>query len=192
MRSKALKNYFQSKIVFILLAFIFFSANANFANAQTKEELSPKDRIKVFEKVWDLINDRYYDPKLNGVDWKRVRKNTNRWSKRSKRRRFYYILKQITGEMNDAHTRFLTPREAVEFKKKQGTTVGVLLTKIEGKTVVEKVLPDSEADKKNVKAGMIVRTIDGQTVAEKIAEIEKGVGASSSDRATEILFIADF
>ena len=74
MKNKALKKYFQRRIVFILLAFILFSANANFANAQTKEELSMKDRIKVFEKVWDLVNDRYYDPKLNGVDWIKAKK----------------------------------------------------------------------------------------------------------------------
>jgi carboxyl-terminal processing protease len=188
MRSKALKKYLQSKIVFILLTFIFLSASANFTNSQTKDELSPKDRIKVFEKVWDLINDRYYDPKLNGVDWKNVKEKYKPLVEKSvSDEDFYNILKQLTGEMNDAHTRFLTPREANEFKKKEGTTVGVLLTKIEGKTVVEKVLPDSEADNANVRAGMIVRTIDGQTIADKIAEIEKGVGASSSDRATEIL-----
>ncbi len=188
MRSKALKNYFQNRVVFILAAFVFFSASANFVNAQAKDELSAKDRINVFEKVWDLVNDRYYDPKLNGVNWASVKVKYQPLIERAMSDEdFYSVLKQMTGEMNDAHTRFLTPREAVEFKKREGTTVGVLLANIEGKTVVERVLPDSEADSAKIKAGMSVRTIDGKTVKEKIAEAEKNIVNSSSDRATEVL-----
>ncbi len=188
MRSKALKNYFQNRIVFVLLTFVLFSLSANFTKAQGKDELSAKDRIKVFEKVWDLINDRYYDPKLNGVNWVGVKtKYQPLIEKTVSDEEFYNILKQMTGEMNDAHTRFLTPREAVEFKKKEATTVGILLTNLNGKTIVERVLEESEAAKANIKAGMLVRTIDGQTTAEKISEIEKSVGVSSSDRATNIL-----
>lgn len=188
MRSNVLKNYFQNRVVLILSVLILFSLNANFADAQTKDGLSQKDRIKVFEKVWDLINDRYYDPKLNGIDWKKVREKYKPLVENTANDEdFYNVLKQLTGEMNDAHTRFLTPREAVEFKKKETTTVGILLTKLEGKTIVEKVLVDSEADNANVKAGMTVRTIDGISVEDKIAEINKNVGISSSNRATEIL-----
>ena len=188
MRSKALKKYFQTGVVFILAAFVFFSASANLANAQAKDELSAKDRINVFEKVWDLVNERYYDPKLNGVNWASVKVKYQPLIERAvSDEDFYNLLKQMTGEMNDAHTRFLTPREAVEFKKREGTTVGILLTNIDGKTVVERVLPDSEADNAKIKAGMSVRTIDGKTVKEKLAEAEKSIVNSSSDRATEIL-----
>lgn len=188
MRSKALKKYFQNRVVFILAAFVFFSASANFANAQGKDELSSKDRINVFEKVWDLVNERYYDPKLNGVNWASVKVKYQPLIEGAvSDEDFYNTLKQMTGEMNDAHTRFLTPREAVEFKKREGTTVGVLLTNIEGKTVVERVLPDSEAERAKIKAGMNVRTIDGKPVKEKLAEAEKSIVNSSSERATEIL-----
>lgn len=188
MRSKALKKYFQNRVVFILAAFVFFSVSANFANAQTIDELSAKDRINVFEKVWDLVNERYYDPKLNGVNWAGVKvKYQPLIEKTISDEDFYSVLKQMTGEMNDAHTRFLTPREAVEFKKREGTSVGILLTNIEGKTIVERVLPDSEAERAKIKAGMSVRTIDGKTVKEKLAEAEKNIVNSSSDRATEIL-----
>src|SRR5688500_2610779 len=141
MRSKALKKYFQNRVVFILAAFVFFSGSADFANAQAKDELSAKDRINVFEKVWDLVNERYYDPKLNGINWAGVKvKYQPLIEKTVSDEDFYSVLKQMTGEMNDAHTRFLTPREAVEFKKREGTSVGILLTNIEGKAIVERVL----------------------------------------------------
>ena len=35
--------------------------------------LGAADRQRAFEFVWGTINERYYDPKLNGVDWKATR-----------------------------------------------------------------------------------------------------------------------
>jgi len=34
--------------------------------------LSAKERVEVFEEVWKAINEKYYDPKFNGVDWNAV------------------------------------------------------------------------------------------------------------------------
>jgi hypothetical protein len=39
----------------------------------TQKTLSAKERAEVFEKVWQTIDEKYYDPKFNGVDWKAVR-----------------------------------------------------------------------------------------------------------------------
>ena len=34
--------------------------------------LSRQDRIEIFEDVWGTINEEYYDPSFNGVDWREV------------------------------------------------------------------------------------------------------------------------
>jgi carboxyl-terminal processing protease len=31
--------------------------------------ISPRDRLKVFDKTWEIVNKKFYDPKFNGVDW---------------------------------------------------------------------------------------------------------------------------
>src|SRR5262245_46081916 len=36
------------------------------------EGLSAKDRMANFEKIWHSIQDNYYDPGLNGVNWDEV------------------------------------------------------------------------------------------------------------------------
>lgn len=182
------RSYLINRAFAVLFIFVFVISNSGYSQAQTKDQLSQKDRGKMFEKVWDLINDRYYDPKFNGVNWSETKgKYRPLVEKAENDTDFYDLLKRFAGEMNDAHTRFLTPREAIEFRKREGTTVGILISTIEGKTVVEKVLPDSEAAKANVQAGMIVRTIDGLSVQEKLSQAEKMVGNSSSARATELL-----
>ena len=36
------------------------------------DSLSAKERAEVFEQVWKTIDEKYYDPAFNGVDWKAV------------------------------------------------------------------------------------------------------------------------
>ncbi|PYS21173.1 MAG: hypothetical protein DMF72_18340 [Acidobacteria bacterium] len=36
------------------------------------DSLSLKTRLQVFEKVWTTINEGYYDPNFNGVNWSEV------------------------------------------------------------------------------------------------------------------------
>ncbi|MEZ5427753.1 MAG: S41 family peptidase [Pyrinomonadaceae bacterium] len=188
MRNKAVEEIFRRRFAFFLLVIALFSAGSATAVRAQEEELSPKDRIKVFERVWDLINDRYYDPNMNGVNWKAEREKYRPLVETARNDgEFYDVLKRLTGELKDAHTRFLTPREAREFRTRQATTAGVLISKVEGRSVVERVLPESDAARAGIKAGMLVRTIDGRPVAEKLAEIAKDLGPSSSERATEIL-----
>jgi hypothetical protein len=38
--------------------------------------LAAAERERAFDFVWGTINDRYYDPNLNGVDWKAAARNS--------------------------------------------------------------------------------------------------------------------
>jgi carboxyl-terminal processing protease len=40
---------------------------------QPGSSLSITDRAAVFDEVWQLVADKYYDPNYNGVDWKAAR-----------------------------------------------------------------------------------------------------------------------
>ncbi|HLF85324.1 MAG TPA: hypothetical protein VI837_14215, partial [Blastocatellia bacterium] len=39
----------------------------------SSDALSLKDRVEVFEEVWETIDGKYYDASFNGVDWRAVR-----------------------------------------------------------------------------------------------------------------------
>ena len=189
MKYKAFNNLFKRRFLTVFFALSFSLVNfGNVANAQTASILSEKDRGKVFEKVWRLVDERYYDPKMNGVNWNSQKDIYRPMTKKSRTdAEFYDVMKKMVGEMNDAHTRFLTPREAKEDRIQKGTSVGILLSEVEGKTVVEKVRRNAIGELAKVRPGMIVRTIDGVQIEKKIIEAKNAVGGSSSSRAAEIM-----
>jgi len=178
----------QNRIKFILVLLVIFISAPNTVFSQKQSQLSQKEKHQLFDKVWKLVNDRYYDPKMNGVDWA---SQTGKYKPQVKLTNsdaeFYDLMKRMVGNMNDAHTRFLTPREALDRRNKKGVTAGVLLSRVEGKTVVEKVSREAAGELLKVKPGMIVRTINGEDIEKKFVETQNSVGSSSSPRALEIL-----
>jgi carboxyl-terminal processing protease len=155
--------------------------------ADYSEQLSAEDRREVFEDVWKMIDEKYYDPSFNGVNWSTVH---DRYAplidKATSDEEFYTLLKRMVGELRDAHTRFHTPRERRERKLDQGTSAGVTLYEVEGRTVVVSVDSSSEAARAGVEEGMLVRTVDGKPIEARLAEAQKTVGGSSSERAFKL------
>ena len=155
--------------------------------SESSDALSLKDRVKVFEDVWETVHEKYYDPSFNGVDWRAVRERYRpRVDEAASDVEFYRLLKQMVGELHDAHTRFNTPEERREREREQAISTGLSIYEVEGKPVVIGVEPDSDAARAGVEPGMIVQTIDGRPVAERLAEARARVAGSSSDRAVRL------
>src|SRR5436309_14103479 len=94
------------------------------------ESLLPKERIEVFETIWKTINDDYYDPAFNGVDWASVRERYRpRVEVAKSDDEFYGIIKQMLLELQDLHTAFVTPGE-------QSRSSGVSVNEVENKVVI--------------------------------------------------------
>ena len=178
----------QKCIKFLLVFLVAFISAPNPVYSQEQSPLTQKDKNKLLYKVWNLVNERYYDPKMNGVDWaSQLEKYNRQVPLTNSDAEFYDVMKRMVANMNDAHTRFLTPREARDRRNRKGVTAGVLLSRVEGKTVVEKVLPEATGDLAKVKPGMIVREVNGEDIEKKFAQVQQDVGSSSSPRALEIL-----
>lgn len=172
---------------FLLALALLASLGAVYARDDSSRELSLRDRRKIFEEVWETINEKYYDPALNGVDWIKVRESYRPLIEMAKTDdEFYSLMKRMAAELRDAHTRFHTPLERRERERSFSVGVGISLSEVEGQIVVIDVNVDSEAFRAGVKVGMIVRTIDGKPVTEKMAEIISRLGESSSERATRL------
>src|SRR5215470_5110971 len=158
--------------------------------AQTvhRNSLSPSERRALFEQVWRLIDEKYYDPAFNGVDWRAVRE---RYRPRINAARnddeLYALLKAMTGELHDAHTRFHSPSERVRVRRMQGTSIGISIVNLDGKPVVTAVDPDSEASRGGAEPGMIITTVDAIPFADRLAEARREVGISSSERAALLI-----
>ncbi|HYL14752.1 MAG TPA: S41 family peptidase [Terriglobales bacterium] len=172
-------------LFFPLLLFLWLSV---FAWAGHPKPLSPKQRLKLFDQVWQLVNERYYDPAFNGVDWKSVRERYRpHIASASSDDDFYTLLKEMTGELHDAHTRFRSPAERERSDKSQASTPGIAVGELDGAPVVITVDSDSEAARAGVEPGMIVATVDGVPFAERLAQVREEVGTSSSKRATALI-----
>ncbi|HSE97740.1 MAG TPA: S41 family peptidase [Blastocatellia bacterium] len=151
---------------------------------QEKSSLTSEDRVEIFEEVWETIEEKYYDPNFNGVDWKAVRARYRpQIEAAGSDEEFYILIKQMVGELRDAHTRFHTPRERREREQLQATTTGISIFDVEGRPVIVGLDPDSEASRAGVETGMIVVAVDGVPIEKRIAEARQRVAGTSSDRA---------
>lgn len=152
------------------------------------DSLSARERIQVFEEVWGAINEKYYNPSFNDINWNKVRERYRpRVEQVTSDGEFYRLLNQMTGELRDAHTRVRSPRQRQERQRRQATSAGVRIYEVEGAPVIFEVVPDSDAERAGVKPGMVVRAVDGRPIADALAEARQEVGTSSSERATRLL-----
>lgn len=83
------------------------SATATTTAAQ--KSLSAKERAEVFERVWKTVDEKYYDPKFNGVDWEAVREKYRPLAeKAASDAEFYDVLTLMVGELRDTRARSLS------------------------------------------------------------------------------------
>jgi carboxyl-terminal processing protease len=171
--------------------FLYGLLLALFVAPQAQTSLSVKDRKDVFDYVWTVIHEKYYDTKTNGVDWKNVRhRYKERLASVQSDAQFYQLLQMMTGELHDAHTRVRDPYKRYLFDRLEAVSPGVTLQEVEGQVVIVRVIPGSPAAVAGVKPGMIVRAIDRKPVEESLAAARVLIGASSSERATKMLLHA--
>jgi carboxyl-terminal processing protease len=159
--------------------------------SESAKQLSPKDRLEVFEAVWKDIRDTYYDPEFHGVNWREVHdRYLPLLDPLKDDAEFYVLMNRMTGELHDAHTRFNSPEAWENRPKFQGVSTGILLQEIDGKIVVTYVYPDSGGAHAGVEPGMILVSVNGRAVAEVIAENAAKVPVSSTERITRLRVIA--
>ncbi len=177
------KNVVRQVFIGTLLVLALFSASF----AQDSSPLSAKDRKQVADQVWETVNDKYYDPKMNGIDWKAIRKKyKDQLENAANDAEFYRLLNLMVSELHDAHTRIRDPYKRFLFYRLEAVSPGISIGEVEGQNVIFNVIPGSDAAKAGIKAGMIVRAIDKKPIEERLKEIAQGLIASSSERATRM------
>jgi carboxyl-terminal processing protease len=176
-----------SRLARIVLAFalVLLPAQSLLARAHC---MSARDRVKVFDQVWRLIGEKYYDPKFNGVDWNALR---DQYRPQAQTVHcddgLYTVLKEMTGSLHDAHTRFRSPAERARARRLQATTPGLSISEVAGKPVIVTVEPDSEASRAGLQPGMYISSVDGLPFSARVSKVSEQVGDSSSSRARLLL-----
>jgi carboxyl-terminal processing protease len=127
--------------------------------------MSPfSDPEKIYERVWDLINDDFYDGTFNGQDWSRWKHKYDGKLKNSEDA--HKAVETMLASLGDRYTRFLD-RDAFDDERSQidaqicgiGVQIG---TNKERKIVIISPIEDTPAFKAGVKAGDELTEIDGK------------------------------
>lgn len=178
-----------SVALIVALCWLPVSFSMRPASAQSAgSTLSLKERQNVFNRVWRLINERYYDPQLHGVNWRAAR---DRYQPRIEAvagdEVFYDLLEQMVAELRDAHTHVRSPLKRSLRDKTQGISTGINFYEVEGQPVVTGITAEPEIIRQGAAPGMALLSIDRQPVAARIAELRNVIGVSSSERARRAL-----
>ena len=118
-----------------------------------------------FEIVWNTINDKYYDAKLNGVNWQAVRATYEpQILSADSDDRYWELLDKMTGELKDAHTRVHGPKVAAQQRDQEVHSLGLGFLEIDNTLVVVSTHAESDPWWAGVRPGMTIESIVGEEV----------------------------
>ncbi len=166
----------------ITFAFILFSAfhihAQTVAVVASPVGFSREVRLESFNKVWNTVNERHYDPTFGGVDWKKVREIYEPKAMSAKSDiEFHDILRQMLGELKLSHFGILPAAADIAAAQTSHGVSGIDIKMLNGLPVIERVEPGSPAAKAGIKAGYIVSKIDGKTIDELTKPLTESLAA---------------
>lgn len=122
--------------------------------------------------VWNTVNEKYYDPKFNGVDWAAVRVKYEPLLKSATSDDAYWeLLDKMTGELKDSHTRVHPPKQVELERSGKSVGLGLGFRELGGALVVTTVHPQSDAFWAGVRVGMTITEIDDQPALARYREL---------------------
>ena len=131
------------------------------------------DREAAFEYAWHVVNDRFYDPAFNGVDWEAVRlRYLPQLERVESDAGFYSLLGRMVGELRDSHTRVYNARDYRNRIESVMSTVGIRVAEVDGEVAVVEVIPDTSAAAAGMRRGMVVKSINGESALERLRRLE--------------------
>ena len=141
---------------------------------------TPEGRLAVFDDVWETIQERYYDPTHNGIDWQ-AKRNVFRpaAAKANSAYELYDVMRQMIASLKDAHTRVYSPDEKFDWWNPRYVTVGLTVREIGGVPVVIQVESGSAAARTEIHPGDAIVSVDGVRVAEFISNRIENFGSRS-------------
>jgi carboxyl-terminal processing protease len=145
---------------------------------------TPEGRLAVFDDVWETIEDHYYDPRFNGVDWQAKRASFRpAAAKATSTHEFYELVRQMIASLRDAHTRVYSPDEKFDWWNPRFVSVGLAVREVEGVPVVLQVDPTSAAARTDIRSGDVILSINDRPVAEFIKQRLENLGVGTDERA---------
>ncbi|MEP0835078.1 S41 family peptidase [Microcoleus sp. AS-A8] len=135
-------------------------------------------------EVWQEVNDHFFDPNFNGVDWKAKREEyENRLKPAQSLEEASLVINQMLSELKTSHTHFYTQQEPAYYQllgifnrgsfrkelqkifpngKLDYTGIGIFTKDINGKTFISGILEGTPAARTGLKVGDEVIAVHGK------------------------------
>ena len=138
-------------------------------------------RREAFEEVWNTVNDKYYDAKLNGVDWQATRATYEpQIFGASDDDQYWELLDKMTGELKDSHTRVHGPKQVAQQRNMEAHSLGLGFLEFGEALVVTSAHPESDPWWAGVRPGMTIKTISGEPALALYRRLKTEVRDSST------------
>jgi carboxyl-terminal processing protease len=145
-----------------------------------------QSQADTFEQVWKTVNDNFFDPKFNGVNWQAIHNQyRSRVNQTRSKSELAQVINQMLSELRTSHTQFYTPEEPAYYQilgiflprspelqqklkpvltdgKPQYSGIGIFTRQHDGNTVIRAILDGSPAAKAGLRVGDRVLNVDGQ------------------------------
>jgi carboxyl-terminal processing protease len=130
--------------------------------------------LRIFDQVWTKINENYFDPTFNGVDWLKMRKIYRPQAEQAKNiDALLTVIKQMMAVLKTSHleVRAVPTVKEKEFEQKMGSYKKGEIGKFgnglgwmvsEGQYVITGVNPGSPAERAGVKPGWILTAVNDE------------------------------
>jgi len=139
-----------------------------------------------FEQVWQTVNDDFYDPDFNGVNWTDIKATYKPLANQAQSQaELAQVINQMLDELNTSHTHFYTPEDPAYYQllgifftlipetrqrledylpdgKPQYSGIGIFTVQQDDATFVRAVLDGSPAEAAGVLVGDRLLSVDGQ------------------------------
>ncbi len=125
--------------------------------------------LRCFDTVWSTVAERYYDPRLHGLDWKTAAVTYGPQATAAvDDTALYGAINGLLGLLGDGHTGAITPAQTRAFLAQQRAMTGFRILRVGDRWAVYEVLRGSPAESAGVKPGWIVRLRDGQPLGDHL------------------------
>jgi len=141
---------------------------------------------KVFDQAWRTVNDNFFDPNFNGVNWPAMREKYGTQAAQARsQEELATVINRMLAELNTSHTRFYTPEETAYYQllgifqprsrdlqrlpksifprgKLEYSGIGIFTQTTNGKTFVTGVMEGSPAAQAGLQTGDEILAADAQ------------------------------
>ena len=118
--------------------------------------------LRVFDRTWELVNEKYFDASFRGVDWAAMRERYRPLARVAQNEDdLYDVINRMCAELKESHLVALTPRRTHEKRVEHRPAIGLRWTEVEGAQVVTDVLPNGPAAMAGVERGWLIVSRNG-------------------------------